>query len=50
MTPAPLFDVSGRRVLVTGGLGQIGTEFVRAFQSRDALRAREACARLGSPA
>ncbi|MCC2594316.1 SDR family oxidoreductase [Tessaracoccus sp. OS52] len=31
-----LFDVSGQRVLVTGGLGQIGTEFVRAFQSRGA--------------
>ena len=36
MTPDPLFDVAGRRVLVTGGLGQIGTEFVRAFQSRGA--------------
>lgn len=36
MSHDPLFDVSGRRVLVTGGLGQIGTEFVRAFQSRGA--------------
>lgn len=31
-----LFDVSGQRVLVTGGLGQIGTEFVKAFASRGA--------------
>lgn len=37
MNTDPLFDVAGRRVLVTGGLGQIGTEFVRAFQSRGAV-------------
>ena len=37
MNTDPLFDVSGRRVLVTGGLGQLGTEFVRAFQSRGAV-------------
>ncbi|AQP48082.1 short-chain dehydrogenase [Tessaracoccus aquimaris] len=36
MSADPLFDVAGRRVLVTGGLGQIGTEFVRAFQERGA--------------
>lgn len=36
MSQDPLFDVAGRRILVTGGLGQIGTEFVRAFQQRGA--------------
>lgn len=37
MTFDPLFNVASRRVLVTGGLGQIGTEFVKAFQSRGAI-------------
>lgn len=32
----PLFDVSGQNVLITGGLGQIGSEFARAFQQRGA--------------
>ncbi|QPK81640.1 SDR family oxidoreductase [Schaalia sp. ZJ405] len=32
----PLFDVSGRTAVVTGGFGQIGQEFVRALASRGA--------------
>ncbi len=31
-----LFDVSDRVVVITGGLGQIGAEFVKAFLERDA--------------
>ncbi|MFV0429015.1 MAG: SDR family oxidoreductase [Arachnia sp.] len=31
-----LFAVAGKRVLITGGIGQIGSEFVRAFASRGA--------------
>jgi len=33
---ADIFDVSGRIVLITGGFGQIGAEFVREFHSRGA--------------
>jgi len=32
----PLFDVSGKIVVITGGLGQIGAEFVKEFLRRDA--------------
>ena len=32
----PLFDVSGRVVVVTGGLGQLGSEYVRALAERGA--------------
>ncbi len=31
-----LFDVSGKIVIITGGLGQIGAEFVKEFYKRDA--------------
>ncbi len=31
-----LFDVSGKIVVITGGLGQIGAEFVKEFQKRGA--------------
>jgi len=33
---ADLFDVAGRIVLITGGLGQIGAEFAREFHGRGA--------------
>ncbi|WP_308797906.1 SDR family oxidoreductase [Agromyces silvae] len=36
MSADPLFDLTGRVVLVTGGLGQIGTAFVRALHARGA--------------
>lgn len=32
----PLFNVSGKIVVITGGLGQIGAEFVKEFLRRDA--------------
>jgi NAD(P)-dependent dehydrogenase (short-subunit alcohol dehydrogenase family) len=32
----PLFDVAGRVVVVTGGLGQLGSEYVRALAERGA--------------
>lgn len=34
--PDPLFDVSGRIVLITGVSGQLGAEYARAFLQRDA--------------
>ena len=32
----PLFDVTGKICIVTGGLGQIGGQFVKALHERDA--------------
>ena len=32
----PLFDVSDKIVIITGGLGQIGAEFVKEFYRRGA--------------
>ena len=31
----PLFDVSDKIVIITGGLGQIGAELVKEFYRRD---------------
>lgn len=36
MTMDPLFDIGGRTVMVTGGLGQIGSAMVRALHQRGA--------------
>jgi len=36
MTQDPLFSVEGKIVVVTGGLGQIGSEMVKALHERDA--------------
>ncbi len=34
MTGDPLFDLSGRAAVVTGGLGQLGSEYVRGLEER----------------
>ena len=34
MTPDPLFDLNGRGVVITGGLGQLGRQFARTVADR----------------
>jgi NAD(P)-dependent dehydrogenase (short-subunit alcohol dehydrogenase family) len=36
MTADPLFDVAGRVIIVTGGMGQLGRRFALALRARDA--------------
>ena len=42
----PLFDVTGKICIVTGGLGQLGAQYVKALHERDARVAVWAIAKM----